>query len=62
MIGPIAAILVFIAAGLGLSAWSILRRASRGKAESVPDSMSGDNHHFAMGVEAQAEVPGEGSA
>ena len=61
MIGPILAILFFIAAGLSLSAWSILRRASRGDADRPHDSISGDNH-FPMGVEAQVEVPGEGSA
>jgi hypothetical protein len=60
MIGPITAIILFILAGLGLSAWSILRRASRGQIEKIPDSVSGDKP-FAIGIEAQVELPGQGS-
>jgi hypothetical protein len=61
MIGPITAIILFIVVGLGLSAWSILRRASRGESEGAPDSVGGDNH-FTIGVEPQVELPGQGPA
>jgi hypothetical protein len=60
MIGPIVAILVFIAAGLGLSAWSILRRASRGKVEHL--ASASEEAHFAIGIETQVEIPGQGPA
>ena len=65
MIGPIAAIIFFIAAGLGLSAWSILRRASRSGADAAEhhgfDALTGEAS-FVMGVEGQAEISPQGPA
>jgi hypothetical protein len=55
-IGPIIAIILFIAAGLALSAWSILRRAARGKRDDRARDAAGDEPHLAMGVDTQAEA------
>ena len=54
MIGPILAIILFVAAGLALSAWSILRRAARGRLDDQPPATD-EETHFAIGLDAQAE-------
>jgi hypothetical protein len=56
MIGPIIAIILFIAAGLALSAWSILRRAARGKLDYPAPDLAGEEPHFAMGIEPQPKA------
>jgi hypothetical protein len=62
MIGPIVAIILFVAAGLGLSAWSILRRASEGKADDRVSEEENSDVHFAVGVEVQANSSTQGPA
>jgi hypothetical protein len=56
MIGPILAIILFVAAGLALSAWSILRRAARGRLDDPPREPD-EETHFPIGLDTQAEPP-----
>ena len=53
MIGPITAIVLLIAAGLGLSAWGILRRHGRGRLEDGGLDPAVEEPHFAIGLETR---------